>query len=319
MNVKLLPLLACSIVLALPFSALRADEPTSQQKEEIEDCGTMAKAVLLFAEARDQGLSKPDAFQSVTRGETPDLPGSPVDQTEQWAYDHPKERADAASAHFFAQCKLDVMGLLNPATEAALTDATAACQKDHDKPDELRDCVDGKTAAVIAKGGVPGSPPKPGIAAEPPPSLPGIGKIALGMPMADAKKVFPGYGDRAIDAHGAPDMSFMISDDHGFAVLYTEPGKPDTVFGVEWHGGADVEMDPVLGLKLGMNASHILAEVGQPSHQAPMADGDDTLWSYYGRNYSFILSSGGDLIGIRVYGYAGLPSQAPAASTAPAP
>jgi len=294
-------------------------DTTPQQEREIADCGTMSKAVQLFAEARDQGLSKPDAFQAVTRGETPDLPGSPVDQTEQWAYDHPDERPDAVSVHFYSRCRLDVLGFLSPAAEKELTAAAAACQHDHDKPDEVRTCINAKADAMIAAGGAKGDNIPSGVAAELPASLDGIGKVTIGMPIADAKKVFPNYGERGRDEHGDPEFTFMISHDHGFVVLLTQPGKPDTVIGVEIHGGADVDMDPILGLRLGENAGRILTQVGQPSRRDAMPDGDDSLWSYAGRNYSFVVSSGGDLIAIRVYGDTGLRATAAAASTSPAP
>jgi hypothetical protein len=58
--------------------------------------------------------------------------------------------------------------------------------------------------------------------------------------------------------------------------------------------------------------------VGQPTNRSQVLD-ERTLWSYAGRNYSFELSSGGDLITIRIAGYDGLPLTADGTQTASLP
>ncbi|MGE5624191.1 MAG: hypothetical protein ACM3ZT_01430 [Bacillota bacterium] len=300
--------------------------PTPDQQHEIDDCATLSKAVLLFAGARDQGLSKADAYKSVTHRDTPAVPGSMVDQTEQFGYDHPDEPPEVLVAHYYGRCVLKALDILTPAIEAEMQSTVADCQKQNPgHTDQARACVDVYVSARMALGDADQAPSgasaaapvaTPSVPALRPPSLGGIGKVTLGMSMADARKLFPNYGERGTDEHGALTYTFLISQDHGFVVLLTEPGKPDTVAGVEWHGGAEVDMEPVLGLHLGDGALTIISKVGQPSTRERMPDGDDTLWSYADRNYSFVLSSGGDLIAIRVYGYAGVTAPAPAATLA---
>lgn len=307
--------LVSAALLAVPAIPANA-APTPEQQKEIADCGTMAKAVLLFAEARDQGLSKDDAFQSMTHGQSTDVPGSPVDKTLQWAYDHTAESPEAATGHFQARCELGALDLLTPTAEAKLQAEVDGCQKDNaGRPELVRYCIDDKTQAIVDAGGVPepvpaGStaPAAAKVARLRPPSLNGLGKVTLGMSVADARKSFGYGGDQDLDDQGAPEFTYMISHDHGFTVILTAPGKPDEVYGVQINGGADVDMDPVLGVRLGDSSFSLLTKIGPPAAKTPIPDSDNTLWSYEDRNYSFIVSSGGDLICIRVYGYTGLPT-----------
>jgi hypothetical protein len=150
-------------------------------------------------------------------------------------------------------------------------------------------------------------------------SLSGIGKLSIGMSMADAAKAMGFHGDEETDAQGNPARSFMISDGHGYIELLTESGKPDVVYGIEYHGGADAKVAPILGVNLGDDAAAVLSHVGEPTSRDPEPL-DRTLWAYQGRNYSFEISSGGDLITVRIVGYDGLstPSSEPAdAATSP--
>lgn len=311
-----LTLVSAAVLVAAAIPADAA--PTPEQQQEIADCGTMAKAVLLFAEARDQGLSRDDAFKSVTHGESTAVPGSTVDKTLQWAYDHPGEPPEAAAGHFHARCMLDALDMLTPTAEAKVQADVDGCQKDNaGRPELVRYCIDGKTKAIVDAGGVPepapaGStaPAAAKVARLRPPSLNGIGKVTLGMSVADAKKTFGYGGDQDVDDQGAPEFTYMISHDHGFTVILTAPGKPGEVYGVQINGGADVDMDPILGVRLGDSSFSLLTKIGPPTSKTPIPGSDNTLWSYDDRNYSFIISSGGDLIGIRVYGYTGLPASA---------
>src|SRR5690348_15779530 len=124
--------------------------PSEQQQIEIDHCTIMSKAVLAFAKARDQGLAKMDAYSSVTNNQ-PYKPGSMVDQTLQWAYDHADENAEAASAHFYGHCSLDALEALTPQTEAQVKASAAACQQQNAaRPDETRICMDDKISALIA-------------------------------------------------------------------------------------------------------------------------------------------------------------------------
>ena len=293
--------------------------PTPDQQKEIDGCGVMAKAVLLFAEARDQGQSKDDAFKSVTHGQA-DVPGSAVDRTLQWAYDHPREQPEAATGHFYARCVLTALDLLTPTADAQIQSNVDGCVRDNTgRPELVRYCIDDMTKAIVDSGGVPEHAPPAGTAPVPaaaaakvaharPPSLTGIGKITLGMPLADAKKSFGYSGDQDFDEHGQPEYTYMISHGHGFMVILTSSDQPDQVYGVQINGGADVDMDPIMGIRLGDSSFSLLTKVGEPTGKTPIPNSDNTLWSYDDRNYSFILSSGGDLICIRVYGYTGLPT-----------
>jgi hypothetical protein len=559
--------------------------PTPDQQELIAGCGTMAQAVFEFAQARDKGLSKPDAFTAVTGGKVAYAASSQVAETENWAFDHPDEQAMTVAAHFHGRCVLDAWELLTPISDKQLAAAALACQQDHaGKPVQIQHCIDNKTTTIVADAAmptpeatavvapppatraskvamaaapagaaiasVPAPPPEatevavvppptapsaqvavldvPAVAAiasvpapppeatelaavpppatqapevamvgasagapitpvpapppeatdlaavppstmqapavamltpsaaaaiaavsppveatdlaaeapaatqvpevamasmpagaeiaavpAPPPevtnvadvpppvaqapevamvtasagapiaqvsvpppvappapapvvpvsvaavpspvsqpavaqtavsvpavatsaaasssapqlavasalpvSLSGIGKLSIGMTMADAAKAMGRRGDDDTDAQGNPARSFMISDGHAYIELLTEPGKPDVVYGIEYHGGADAKVPPILGVNLGDDASAVLSRVGEPSSRSP-APLDRTLWAYEGRNYSFEISSGGDLITVRIVGYDGLstPSSEPSdAATSP--
>jgi hypothetical protein len=151
-----------------------------------------------------------------------------------------------------------------------------------------------------------------------PASLAGIGKLSIGMSMDDAAKAMHSYGQDDTDQYGNPARTFLISDGHGYIELTTEAGKPDVVYGIEYHGGADAKVAPILGVHLGDGAAQVLTQVGQPTNRSQVLD-ERTLWSYAGRNYSFELSSGGDLITIRIAGYDGLPLTADGTQTASLP
>ena len=306
--------------ISLPARAL----PTAAQQEEIQHCGIEAKAVLLFGQARDQGLSEPDAFKSVTQGQSDYVKGSLLDQTEQWAYQHPGEDPNVLVAHFYGRCVLQVLDLLTPEMEANFDAEVTACQKDHaGKAEEVRACIGEKTQAAMDAANPPEPAPGAGTGARvasapttPPPSAQGIGKITLGMSKADARAQLGSFVEQGRDDRGAPAFTYMYSHDHGFVVLYLEPNNPNTVYGMEFHGGADVDMEPVLGVRLGDSAFTVLKDVGQPTAKTRPPGSDNSVWTYDGRNYSFTFSSGGDLICIRVYGYDGLP-QKPSSGPAP--
>lgn len=152
-----------------------------------------------------------------------------------------------------------------------------------------------------------------------PPSLGGIGKLQLGMAMSDAMHTFHSYGDEDRDEFGAETQTFLISDGHGYVVLLTQRDKPDTLYGIEYHGGADADTAPtILGVRLGQSALAVLTHVGEPSRRERLPNSEFTRWYYDGRNYSFDISSGGDLVTIRLYGYDGLQSP-DADSDTPAP
>jgi hypothetical protein len=562
MNRRAIAASFCTVLLA-SISSGRADPapiPNTEQRHFINDCAVMSQAVLEFAKARDQGMAKMDAFTYVTRGQAKYDPGSQVDQTLQWAFDHADEDPITTAAHFHGHCTLDAWELLTPISEKELTTSVQDCQHDHaGKPDQIRACIDSKITAMLASAnalnntpeetdvavapppepqrplrtaaapqpkaiapvgspppaivlpatqlaaaappvtqaprvamaslpagapvapvgspppaivlpatqvaaaapsavqvptvamapmpaGAPvtpvGSPPPaivlpatqvaatapsavqvptvamtsvpagapvtpvasppPAIvlpatqvAAAPPPvtqaptvamatvpaaapvapvsapqftppepvqvasapapalplpaptpaapasapqvvaaapapasapassaavpqlavassgpaSLAGIGKLSIGMSMDDAAKVMQSYGQDDTDANGNPARTFLISNGHGYIELTTEPGKPEVVYGIEYHGGADAKVPPILGVHLGDGAADVLTHVGQPSNRSQVLD-ERTLWSYAGRNYSFELSSGGDLITIRIAGYDGLPQAA---------
>ncbi|HEY1773745.1 MAG TPA: hypothetical protein VGH91_11200 [Gammaproteobacteria bacterium] len=562
----------------------KAAAPTPDQQELIAGCGTMAQAVFEFAQARDKGLSKPDAFTAVTRGKVAYGADAQVTETEDWAFDHADEQPMTVAAHFHGRCVLDAWELLTPISDQQLSNAALTCQQDQaGKPQQIRLCIDRKTATmvadsampvpeatavvvpppttrapkvamaaipagavlapvpapppqatevavappsavqapqVVAVAGVAGGaaiasvpPPPPEatdlaaeppaaaevpevavvtppagavIAAVPPPppeatnlsaeplaatpvpevamvtlpagtvidavsppveatdlaadvptvtplpeiatasmpavaeiaavpapppeatdvvatpppvtqtaevamlttpaaaaiasvsapppvapvipvtvaavstpvapsaaqptvaltavpapavatspasssgstqlavasalpvSLPGIGKLSIGMSMEDAAKAMGHHGDDDTDAEGNPARSFMISDGHAYIELLTESGKPDVVYGIEYHGGADAKLPPILGVNLGDDASAVLSHVGEPTSRNP-APLDRTLWAYEGRNYSFEISSGGDLITVRIVGYDGLNSTPAEANAIPAP
>lgn len=317
-----LTLIGAALFAAVSLSARAA--PTASQQEEIQHCGIEAKAVMLFGQARDRGLSEPDAFKSVTQGQAEYVKGSILDQTEQWAFQHPGEDPNVLVAHFYGRCVLQVLDLLTPETEAKFDADVAACQKDHvGKPEEIRSCIGEKTQGAMDAANPSEPAPGAGTGASvasasttPPPSVQGVGKITLGMPKADARAQLGSFVEQGRDDQGAPAFTYMYSHDHGFVVLYLEPNNPNTVYGMEFHGGADVDMEPVMGIRLGDSAFTVLKNVGQPSAKTRLPGTDNSVWTYDGRNYSFTFSSGGDLITIRVYGYDGL-AQKPGSRPAP--
>lgn len=555
-----------TLLAALALSAQAT--PSQQQQIEIDHCTIMSKAVLEFAKARDQGMAKMDAYNFVTNNQAY-RPGSMVDQTLQWAYDHRDENAEAVSAHFYGHCSLDALEALTPQTEEQAKTSAGLCQQQNAaRPDEARICMDGRISAliaaasapplaptsatavaphpaqsriqtlsssdlpvavaprvqapvvaaapqapapapqlaqtqvptatpapmpipapvrakpavpaadsapvpavakapapapleptvvaasqpadlsapatlaqtapltsvastpvkapepvqvaaarpkpaaplfpslpapmvsagpkaaataapvVVAQAPLPVTPPPPlplpaphslpaapapqpvvaeaprsvpaapapqpviaqaptpvsapapvpvaakasgtssaesamvvksaapSVAAGPqlavlsPPSLNNIGKLTLGMSMYDAEHTFHSFGEEDRDEFGAETQTFLISDGHGYVVLLTEKGKPDTLYGIEYHGGADADTAPtIMGVRLGQGALAVLTHVGEPSRRERLPNSENTRWYYDGRNYAFDISSGGDLVAIRLYGYEGL--QAP--------
>jgi hypothetical protein len=193
-------------------------------------------------------------------------------------------------------------------------------------PAKLRGTASAESAYVVkASAQAAATPAAPAsTAAEPqlavlsPPSMAGVGKLTLGMAMYDAMHTFHSFGDEDRDEFGAETQTFLISDGHGYVVLLTEKDKPETLYGIEYHGGADADTAPtIMGVRLGQGALAVLTHVGEPSRRERLPNSEFTRWYYDGRNYSFDISSGGDLVAIRLYGYEGL--QAPDAdSDAPA-
>src|SRR5690242_17059095 len=116
-------------------------------------------------------------------------------------------------------------------------------------------------APVIARASVPVQTPaaapaqaaaQPQLAVLSPPSLAGVGKLQLGMAMTDAMHTFHSFGEADRDEFGAETQTFLISDGHGYVVLLTEKGKPQTLYGIEYHGGADADTAPtIMGVRLG--------------------------------------------------------------------
>ncbi len=484
-----------ALLLSLSYAPAEA-APTPEQQQEISDCGIMAQAVQLFAEARDKGLSKMDAFKSVTQGRAVYKPGSRVDETLQWAYAHPDEKPEAATAHFSGRCTLNALDILNPLSEEELRLAVQACQKENAAtPEGIKPCIIDKTSSIIVASNTPPAPPVPteleapatatvavapeatvavpsaSVAAVPqppapivlpptevtvpapetapapvvqgtgrvavaptpsvalsavvvkqapapapvvvaqaptvvtpppavapapqpapepvapapviavassapapapvvavaprvtsptpvtvraapapvtavvvatparpapavvaaapvspssatiagtrPPSFDTILKVSLGMPIHDARKSFgTSVQDVETDADGNTDYTYMISDDHGFVDVFTSPENPDQVAGVSINGGADVEMQPIMGIRLGDGAFELLTRVGPPDRKVPVPGTERTRWIYGDRNYAFDVSNGGDIIGIRIYGSLGLPETAAAATSA---
>lgn len=162
---------------------------------------------------------------------------------------------------------------------------------------------------------------QPALAVLSPPSLGSIGKLSLGMAMSDATHTFHSYGDEDQDEFGGETRTFLISDGHGYVVLLTQRGKPETLYGIEYHGGADADTAPtIMGVRLGQSALAVLTHVGEPSRRERLPNSENTRWYYEGRNYAFDISSGGDLVTIRLYGYEGLQSpDADGDTPAPAP
>ena len=126
-------------------------DPTPAQRTQVENCKIMSGAVFEFAQARDRKQAKMDAFKDVTHGQTY-VPGSLLDETLQWAYAHPDEQPDTASAHFYGRCVLDAYEARNPDTEGELDIAAQGCQQAHSGvPAAIRDCVEDKTQDIITR------------------------------------------------------------------------------------------------------------------------------------------------------------------------
>ncbi|HSN18497.1 MAG TPA: hypothetical protein VLV87_09855 [Gammaproteobacteria bacterium] len=139
--------LGAAVVLSAPAQA----EPTPGQRTQIENCKILSGAVFEFAQARDRRQSKTDAFKDVTHGQTY-VPGSLLDETLQWAYAHPAEQPDTASAHFYGRCVLDAYEARNPDSEGELDVAAQGCQEGHaGAPAAIRDCIEDKTQDIVTR------------------------------------------------------------------------------------------------------------------------------------------------------------------------
>ena len=140
----------------------------------------------------------------------------------------------------------------------------------------------------------------------PPPSQFGLGPFGLGMPIDEAMKAVKAPAKTGVDEHGGAYWAFPVSPSGGYMVVLVAPFRPAYVYGAQISGGSDVDMDSVLGLKLGDPEGAILAKVGEPTSKTKEDGIDRTLWAYDGRNYSFEIDSTGHLVSILVYGYAGV-------------
>lgn len=169
-------------------------------------------------------------------------------------------------------------------------------------------------AAIFALAGCATPPAQksasitPAAPSSPQPSQVGIGKITLGMPLDKAMGFFGSAGQTGTDDKGATYHAYQVSKSGGYLVLMTAPFRPNYIYGVQIAGGADVEMSPIMGVRLGATADAVLADVGIPTSKKPVTGMDRTLWSYDDRNYSFEVDSSGHLVSILVYGYNGTPS-----------
>ncbi|HEY3643751.1 MAG TPA: hypothetical protein VGM16_00310, partial [Gammaproteobacteria bacterium] len=170
-------------------------------------------------------------------------------------------------------------------------------------------------AATLVLVGCAASPPRnsapvavaaPAASSTAAPSQIGIGKITLGMPLDKAMAAFGSPGQLGTDDKGAAYHAYPLTASGGYTVLMTAIFRPTYVYGIQVAGGSDVEMDPVMGLKLGDTSQAVLEHVGAPSSKTPVTGMDRSLWSYVGRNYSFEVDSSGHLVSILVYGYEGV-------------
>src|SRR5215472_5819593 len=127
------------------------------------------------------------------------------------------------------------------------------------------------------------------------PSQVGIGKITLGMPLRQAMGFFSVPDRSGTDDKGAAYHAYQVSPSGGYVVLMTATYRPDFIFGVQIAGGADVDMTPIMGVRLGDTIDKVLANVGAPSEKTAVQGMDRTLWSYDDRNYSFEIDSSGHL------------------------
>jgi hypothetical protein len=126
--------------------------------------------------------------------------------------------------------------------------------------------------------------------------------------MEDALKVSGSPGETGKDEHGAITHRYLVGGGHANLTLLAAPFRPDYLYGVQVTGTPDAALAPVAGVHLGDTAYDVLNRLGEPTSRQPVPDKDRTLWVYEGRNYSFELSSGGDVLTIRIYGYAGVMS-----------
>ncbi len=159
------------------------------------------------------------------------------------------------------------------------------------------------THTAAAPAPQPNGPELPKVA---PPSFTGIGEFSLGMPIAPLVAKLGAADNPGKDSHGGVFHAFKIKG--GYMVLLTAPGQPGTVYGVQITGGAEVEMAPFGGVRLGDREDVLRARFGLPTQKLKETGNDLTLWTYAGRNYSFETTSDKMLASIQIYGYEGLPS-----------
>ncbi|HEX2666875.1 MAG TPA: hypothetical protein VHP13_00720 [Gammaproteobacteria bacterium] len=147
---------------------------------------------------------------------------------------------------------------------------------------------------------------EPTVAAGQPASVEEYGQLKLGMPLRDAIKTFHSYGERGTDEQGSETYTFLVGGGHAFITLRTSPTHPGELYGIQVTGSPEAELAPLAGVALGDTATALFTKVGEPTARTPVKD-YHTMWSYLGRNYSFEVSDGGDVISLVIYGYSGTP------------
>lgn len=139
-----------------------------------------------------------------------------------------------------------------------------------------------------------------------PPSEVAYGQVSLGMSMDDALKKYGATRDSGRDAHGAAYYRYVIAGGDANLTLYSAPFRPGYLYGLQITGNPSAGLPPVAGVHLGDGAFQVLSLLGEPASRDPVPGKERTLWTYADRNYAFELSDGGDVISLRVYGYAGV-------------
>lgn len=139
-----------------------------------------------------------------------------------------------------------------------------------------------------------------------PPSQTGIGPYTLGMPLDAAQKLAAGHLEESgMDGQGASYKMYSSGDGRQFVTLTAAKFRPGYLYGMKLTGEPDPALPNLNGVHLGDTAYDLMRHLGVPDSKEPLPR-NFTRWNYENRNYSFEVSSGGDVISMQVYGYAGL-------------
>ncbi|MEO2168591.1 MAG: hypothetical protein ABGY42_10815, partial [bacterium] len=140
-----------------------------------------------------------------------------------------------------------------------------------------------------------------------PPSARELNGVWLGEPLAEIEARL-GQPYNVMDGQtGGQHRTYTLDASTGsYMVITFWPFRPGNAFAVQVNSDDALPIPTLHGLTLGASREDLIAAVGAPSSERPVADLARTLLLYDGRNYSFEVDSSLRLVSARISGYTGV-------------